>query len=65
MFDNLFRICTVCGNKHGFKEGCCLDCGWNDKTERFDFIRVLIDDLPASIRASLIAKYAAMLGKGK
>jgi hypothetical protein len=60
MLDTLFRTCEVCGNKHGFKEGCCRDSGWNYKTERFDFIRVMVEDLPSAMRAPLIAKYAAL-----
>lgn len=58
MLDDLFRTCGVCGNRHGFKDGCCLDCGWNYRRDRFDFIRVAVEDLPAAVRAPLIAKYA-------
>lgn len=63
MFENLFRTCEVCGNKHGFKDGCCLDCGWNYVTSRFDFIRVSVEDLPTPLRKLLTAKYAALFKK--
>lgn len=63
MFENLFRVCDICGNKHGFKAGCCLECGWNYQHARFEFIRVRVDDLPTALRAPLTAKYAALLKK--
>ncbi len=63
MFRALFAHCPNCGNRHGFNEGCCVECGWNHRTNQYDFIRVLVADLPVPLRAPLIGKYAALFKK--
>ena len=50
--------CSHCGNCYGFVFGTCIMCGWNGADAEFKMIRVSVDDLPPSIRHSLVARHA-------
>ena len=50
-------ICKKCKNKQGFVFGVCNECGFNNLTEQFDWIKVQVDDLPERIQPLLIKRY--------
>ena len=50
--------CTKCGNELGFVFKTCNNCGWNYLSNQFEFIKVLVDDLPESEQGYVVEKHA-------
>ena len=50
--------CNKCDNELGFAFGTCNNCGWNYLSNQFEFIKVLVDDLPEDEQDYLVEKHA-------
>ena len=50
--------CNKCGNELGFVFKTCNNCGWNCLSNQFEFIKVLVDDLPEDIQDHLVEIHA-------
>jgi len=49
--------CVKCKNTMGFVFGKCTKCGWNYLSNKWDTIKVNVNDLPRNIRYDLIEKH--------
>lgn len=50
-------ICPNCKNDWGFVFGRCIQCGFNHDTNKFEVIKVDVEDLPEHIRYYLVMKH--------
>ena len=37
--------CKICGNTIGFTGGCCIECGYNYLSHKYEHIQVRMEDL--------------------
>ena len=59
-------MCKKCGNEFGFSFGTCCQCGWNDISNSYHFIRVNPDHIrDDDLKNYLVDRHDSFVTHGK